>query len=132
MRDSCELTVAARGDVLIVTGRFGFKTLDVSDPTKPEVLDTLRPADILGPDDYWQDETNEEQTLRCPHCNGSWESVTAPKTAYSRAVSSVGRAPARQDGATLPVAPLNGSVERNLGTVRRPVPLDFPVAVATV
>ena len=118
-----------------MTGRFGFKTLDVSDPTKPEVLDTLRPADILGPDGYWQDADMDvdrrrkliigaldprhddvdqvscpgtgtltattrnrgcrsgfyvisyakEQTLRCPDCNGSWESVTAPKTAYSQA-----------------------------------------------
>ena len=43
-------------DVLIITGRFGFKTLDVSNPTTPQVLDTFRPADILGPDGYWQDE----------------------------------------------------------------------------
>ena len=43
-------------DVLIVTGRFGFKTLDISDPTTPEVLDTFLPADIIGPDGYWQDE----------------------------------------------------------------------------
>jgi hypothetical protein len=47
----------ARGrDVLIVTGRFGFKTLDVSDPTHPRVLDTFQPAEILGPNGYWQDE----------------------------------------------------------------------------
>jgi hypothetical protein len=47
----------ARGrDVLIVTGRFGFKTLDVGDPANPYVLDTFQPAEILGPDGYWQDE----------------------------------------------------------------------------
>ena len=43
-------------DVLIITGRFGFKTLDVSDPTNPRVLDTFQPAEILGPNGYWQDE----------------------------------------------------------------------------
>ena len=47
----------ARGrDVLIVTGRFGFKTLDVSDPTNPQLLDTFQPPEILGPNGYWQDE----------------------------------------------------------------------------
>ena len=30
-------------------------------------------------------ETYEGQTLRCPDCNGSWESVTARETAYSQA-----------------------------------------------
>ena len=43
-------------DVLIITGRFGFKTLDVSDPANPEVLDTFQPPEILGPNGYWQDE----------------------------------------------------------------------------
>ena len=43
-------------DLLIITGRFGFKTLDVSDPTSPEILDTFQPAEILGPNGYWQDE----------------------------------------------------------------------------
>ena len=47
----------ARGrDILILTGRFGFKTLDVSDPTNPQVLDTFMPAEILGDFGYWQDE----------------------------------------------------------------------------
>ena len=47
----------ARGrDVLILTGRFGFKTLDVSDPASPQVLDTFQPAEILGANGYWQDE----------------------------------------------------------------------------
>ena len=47
----------ARGrDVLIVTGRFGFKILDVSDPTNPQLLDTFQPPEILGPNGYWQDE----------------------------------------------------------------------------
>jgi hypothetical protein len=43
-------------EVLIITGRFGFKTLDVSDPTNPQVLDTFQPPEILGPNGYWQDE----------------------------------------------------------------------------
>jgi hypothetical protein len=43
-------------DVLVLTGRFGFKTLDVSDPTRPRVLDTFQPAGILGRNGYWQDE----------------------------------------------------------------------------
>ena len=43
-------------DLLIITGRFGFKTLDVSDPTDPQVLDTFQPAEILGENGYWQDE----------------------------------------------------------------------------
>ena len=47
----------ARGrDILIITGRFGFKTLDVSDPTSPQLLDTFQPAEILGANGYWQDE----------------------------------------------------------------------------
>ena len=55
----------ARGrDVLIITGRFGFKTLDVSDPTDPQVLDTFQPADILGPNGYWQDEDMDIDTRR--------------------------------------------------------------------
>jgi hypothetical protein len=42
--------------ILIVTGRFGFKTIDVKDPTNPKVLDTFQPAEILGANGYWQDE----------------------------------------------------------------------------
>ena len=55
----------ARGrDLLIVTGRFGFKTLDVSDPTNPQVLDTFQPAEILGANGYWQDEDMDIDTRR--------------------------------------------------------------------
>ena len=32
--------------VLVVTGRFGFKTYDVSDPEEPELLDEFMPAGI--------------------------------------------------------------------------------------
>ncbi len=35
-------------EVLIITGRFGFKTLDVSNPRSPQVLDTFLPAEILA------------------------------------------------------------------------------------
>jgi hypothetical protein len=51
-------------DVLIITGRFGFKTLDVSDPTSPEILDTFQPAEILGANGYWQDEDMDIDTRR--------------------------------------------------------------------
>ena len=55
----------ARGrDLLIITGRFGFKTLDVSDPADPEVLDTFQPAEILGEFGYWQDEDMDIDTRR--------------------------------------------------------------------
>src|SRR5262245_40032885 len=40
-------------DVLVLTGRFGFKTLDVSDPTDPQPMDSFIPAD-LNPGGYWQ------------------------------------------------------------------------------
>ena len=42
--------------MLVTTGRFGFKTYDVSDPTSPQLLDTFQPAGILGANGYWQDE----------------------------------------------------------------------------
>ena len=57
--------------VLVVTGRFGFKTYDVSDPENPELLDEFMPAGIdpvgtatspLG--GYWQNEDMELDTRR--------------------------------------------------------------------
>ena len=45
--------------VLVTTGRFGFKTYDVSDPRNPRLLDTYQPAQILGENGYWQDEDME-------------------------------------------------------------------------
>ena len=48
-------TVGKR-EILVTTGRFGFKTYDVSDPESPQLLDTFQPADILGANGYWQDE----------------------------------------------------------------------------
>ena len=48
-------TVGKR-ELLVTTGRFGFKTYDVSDPESPQLLDTFQPADILGANGYWQDE----------------------------------------------------------------------------
>jgi hypothetical protein len=50
-------------DVLVLTGRFGFKTLDVSDPTDPKPLDSFLPAD-LNPGGYWQNEDMELDTRR--------------------------------------------------------------------
>jgi hypothetical protein len=51
-------TVAGR-DVLVTTGRYGFRTYDVSDPGNPQPLDTFQPAEILGENGYWQDEDME-------------------------------------------------------------------------
>ena len=57
--------------VLVVTGRFGFKTYDVSDPESTELLDEFMPAGIdpvgtatspLG--GYWQNEDMELDTRR--------------------------------------------------------------------
>jgi hypothetical protein len=45
-------------DVLVITGRFGFKTLDVSDPEDPRPLDTFLPPEIAD-NGYWQDEDME-------------------------------------------------------------------------
>jgi hypothetical protein len=45
-------------DVLVLTGRFGFKTFDVSDPRNPEPLDSFIPAD-LAEGGYWQNEDME-------------------------------------------------------------------------
>ncbi len=53
-----------RGDhILVVTGRFGFKTYDVSDPARPELLDTFLPPEIAA-FGYWQDEDMELDTRR--------------------------------------------------------------------
>jgi hypothetical protein len=57
--------------VLVITGRFGFKTYDVSDPEDPELLDEFLPEGIdpvgsatspLG--GYWQNEDMELDTRR--------------------------------------------------------------------
>jgi hypothetical protein len=48
-------TVGKR-ELLVTTGRYGFRTYDVSDPTSPQLLDTFQPAGILGANGYWQDE----------------------------------------------------------------------------
>ena len=50
-------------DVLVITGRFGFKTYDVSDPREPELLDSFIPAD-LEENGYWQNEDMELDTRR--------------------------------------------------------------------
>jgi hypothetical protein len=50
-------------DVMVITGRFGFKTYDVSDPTDPELLDEFLPADIED-GGYWQNEDMELDTRR--------------------------------------------------------------------
>jgi hypothetical protein len=57
--------------VLVITGRFGFKTYDVSNPENPVLLDELLPAGIepAGTTDsplggYWQNEDMELDTKR--------------------------------------------------------------------
>jgi hypothetical protein len=50
-------------DVLVVTGRFGFKTYDVSDPEDPQLLDEFLPPE-LADFGYWQDEDMELDTRR--------------------------------------------------------------------
>ncbi len=50
-------------DVLVITGRFGFKTYDVEDPANPELLDEFIPAD-LAERGYWQNEDMELDTKR--------------------------------------------------------------------
>lgn len=56
--------------VLVVTGRFGFKTYDVSNPENPVLLDEFLPAGIdpVGPTSprggYWQNEDMELDTKR--------------------------------------------------------------------
>jgi hypothetical protein len=59
-----------KSDILVVTGRFGFKTYDVSDAANPVLLDTFMPAgiatrlDAQGRQGYWQDEDMELDTRR--------------------------------------------------------------------
>ncbi len=54
-----------RGDkVLVTTGRYGFRTYDVSDPADPQPLDSFQPPGILGENGYWQDEDMELDTRR--------------------------------------------------------------------
>ena len=56
-------TVRGR-DVLVTTGRYGFRTYDISDPGNPVLLDTFQPPEILGANGYWQDEDMELDTRR--------------------------------------------------------------------
>jgi hypothetical protein len=50
-------------DILVLTGRFGFKTLDVSDPDNPTPLDSFIPEDLAA-GGYWQNEDMELDTRR--------------------------------------------------------------------
>jgi hypothetical protein len=44
--------------VLVLTGRFGFKTFDVSEPSDPQPLDSFIPSDLAA-GGYWQNEDME-------------------------------------------------------------------------
>jgi hypothetical protein len=56
-------TVMGR-DVLVTTGRYGFRTYDVRDASHPRLLDSYQPPDILGENGYWQDEDMELDVRR--------------------------------------------------------------------
>src|SRR5919108_573510 len=51
-------------DVLVTTGRYGFRTYDVSDPTKPELIGSFQPPEVLGANGYWQGEDMEIDVKR--------------------------------------------------------------------
>ena len=53
-----------KSDILVVTGRFGFKTYDVTDAANPKLLDTFMPPGINPANGYWQDEDMELDTKR--------------------------------------------------------------------
>jgi hypothetical protein len=50
-------------DVLVITGRFGFKTYDVRDPKNPKPMDSYLPPE-LAENGYWQNEDMELDTKR--------------------------------------------------------------------
>jgi hypothetical protein len=50
-------------DVMVLTGRFGFKIFDVSDPEDPQPLDSYLPPE-LAEGGYWQNEDMELDTKR--------------------------------------------------------------------
>jgi hypothetical protein len=50
-------------DILVLSGRFGFKTFDVSDPTNPQFLDDFLPPGLAA-NGYWQNEDMELDTRR--------------------------------------------------------------------
>jgi hypothetical protein len=51
-------------DVLVTTGRYGFRTYDVSDPSSPKQIGSFQPPEVLGPNGYWQDEDMEIDVKR--------------------------------------------------------------------
>src|SRR5919198_932566 len=51
-------------DVLVTTGRYGFRTYDVSDPAKPQLIGSFQPPEVLGALGYWQDEDMEIDVKR--------------------------------------------------------------------
>jgi hypothetical protein len=79
-------------DVLVITGRFGFKTYDISNPANPVLLDEFLPAGI-APGGYWQNEDMELDTRRKliigaldPRHNDADPSATGCPTADNDAV----------------------------------------------
>ena len=46
-------------DLLLTTGRYGFRSYDVRDPRRPKLIGSYMPPEILGAEGYWQDEDME-------------------------------------------------------------------------
>src|SRR5919201_307516 len=51
-------------DVLVTTGKYGFRTYDVSDPASPQLIGSFQPPEVLGANGYWQDEDMELDVKR--------------------------------------------------------------------
>jgi hypothetical protein len=79
-------------DVLVTTGRYGFRTYDVSDPEQPKLLDTFQPPEVLGAGGYWQDEDME---LDVRASSSSARSTRATTTSTRRAARASARRPPR-------------------------------------
>jgi hypothetical protein len=56
-------TVGGR-EVLVTTGKFGFRIYDLTNPASPTLLDSFQPPEVLGEMGYWQDEDMELDTKR--------------------------------------------------------------------
>jgi hypothetical protein len=51
-------------DLLLTTGRYGFRAYDVRNPRSPRLLSTFQPPEVLGAAGYWQDEDMEIDSRR--------------------------------------------------------------------
>jgi hypothetical protein len=51
-------------DLLLTTGRYGFRAYDVRNPRSPRLISTFQPPEVLDVAGYWQDEDMEIDTRR--------------------------------------------------------------------